>query len=73
MTEIITVYGSTILAWVGGIVSCASIIVKLTPTTKDDSVLEKVINVLNHFSVVNTKKDQSKLDADKLDSEKLDK
>lgn len=62
MTEIITTYGNTILAWIGGIVSCASIIVKLTPTTKDDSVLEKVVNFLNHFSVFNTKKDQQKLD-----------
>lgn len=52
----------TVLAWVGGIVSCASIIVKLTPTTKDDSVLEKVINVLDYFSVFNTKKNQEKLD-----------
>lgn len=67
MTEIITAYAGTALAWIGGIVSCASIIVKLTPTTKDDSVLEKVINVLNHFSVFNTKKDQSKLDGEKLD------
>lgn len=52
----------TVLAWIGGIVSCASIIVKLTPTTKDDSVLEKVINVLDYFSVFNTKKNQEKLD-----------
>ena len=62
MFDFITTYGDTILAWVGGIVSCASIIVKLTPTTKDDSVLEKVVNFLNHFSVFNTKKDQEKLD-----------
>ena len=52
----------TILAWVGAIVSCASIIVKLTPTTKDDSVLEKIVNFLDYFSVVNTKKNQEKLD-----------
>lgn len=62
MFEFITTHGETILAWVGGIVSCASIIVKLTPTTKDDSVLEKVINVLDYFSIVNTKKNQEKLD-----------
>lgn len=67
MLEIIMANSQTILAWIGGIVSCASIIVKLTPTTKDDSVLEKVINFLDYFSVVNTKKNQSKLD------EKLDK
>ena len=62
MLEFITNNGETILAWIGGIVACASIIVKLTPTTKDDSVLEKVINFLDYFSIVNTKKNQQKLD-----------
>lgn len=62
MLEVIIANTETILAWVGGIVSCASIIVKLTPTTKDDTVLEKVINFLDYFSVVNTKKNQQKLD-----------
>ena len=52
----------TVFALIGGIVSCASIIVKLTPTTKDDSVLEKVVNVLDYVSVFNTKKNQEKLD-----------
>lgn len=62
MLEYITTNAETILAWIGGIVSCASIIVKLTPTTKDDSILEKVINFLDYFSVFNTKKNQQKLD-----------
>ena len=62
MLEYITTNAETILTWIGAIVSCASIIVKLTPTTKDDSVLEKVINFLDYFSVVNTKKNQEKLD-----------
>ena len=62
MLEYITNNAETIFAWIGAIVSCASIIVKLTPTTKDDSVLEKVINFLDYFSVVNTKKNQEKLD-----------
>lgn len=62
MIDYITNNAETILAWIGGIVSCASIIVKLTPTTKDDSVLEKIINVLDYFSVFNTKKNQEKLD-----------
>ena len=62
MIETILLNAETVLAWVGGIVSCASIIVKLTPTTKDDTVLEKVINFLDYFSVVNTKKNQEKLD-----------
>lgn len=62
MIDYITNNAETILAWIGGIVSCASIIVKLTPTTKDDSVLEKIVNFLDYFSVVNTKKNQEKLD-----------
>lgn len=62
MLDYITTHGETILAWIGAIVSCASIIVKLTPTTKDDTILEKVINFLDYFSVFNTKKNQAKLD-----------
>lgn len=62
MIEAILLNAETVLAWVGGIVSCASIIVKLTPTTKDDSVLEKVVNFLDYFSIFNTKKNQEKLD-----------
>lgn len=62
MFEFIISNVDTVFAWIGGIVSCASIIVKLTPTTKDDSVLEKVVNVLDYVSVFNTKKNQQKLD-----------
>lgn len=62
MFEFIISNVDTVFAWIGGIVSCASIIVKLTPTTKDDSVLEKVINVLDYVSVFNTNKNQEKLD-----------
>lgn len=62
MFEFIINNVDTVFAWIGGIVSCASIIVKLTPTTKDDSVLEKVVNVLDYVSVFNTKKNQEKLD-----------
>ena len=51
-----------LLAIIGGIVSVASIIVKLTPTTKDDNVLNAVVNFLAKFSIVNTKEDQKKID-----------
>ena len=51
-----------LLAIIGGIVSVASIIVKLTPTTKDDNVLNAIVNFLAKFSVVNTKEDQKKID-----------
>ena len=51
-----------LLAIISGIVSVASIIVKLTPTTKDDNVLNAIVNFLAKFSVVNTSADQQKID-----------
>lgn len=51
--ETIIEYANQALFWFGTIVAAASIIVKATPTTKDDSVLEKVVNFLDNFSVVN--------------------
>ena len=53
---------NNILAVIGGVVSSATIIVKITPTTKDDDILDKIINVLAKFSIINTKKDQEKID-----------
>jgi hypothetical protein len=35
-----------IVAAAGGIIIAARVIVKLTPTPKDDSVLEKIVNFL---------------------------
>ena len=60
MFEIITflkLHYDDILAIIGGIVSIATIIVKLTPSTKDDEILNKNINVLSKLSIVNTKED----------------
>ena len=51
-----------LLAIIGGVVSIATIIVKLTPTDKDNRVLEKIINFLAKFSIINTKEDQQKID-----------
>lgn len=62
MFEIIINNVDSVFTVIGYVVAAASTIVKLTPTTKDDSVLEKVINVLDYFSVFNTKKNQEKLD-----------
>lgn len=42
-----------ILAIIGGVVSVSTVIVKLTPTTKDDSVLNTIIKVLSALSLVN--------------------
>lgn len=46
----------------GAAVALASLIVKLTPTTKDDAFLAKVVKVLDFLSVVNTKINQAKID-----------
>ena len=43
-----------IVSALAGIIFVSSIIVKLTPTTKDDSVMRKVINFLDHFSIFDT-------------------
>ena len=43
----------SILAIIGGIVSVATIIVKLTPTQKDDNALATLIRILSVFSLVN--------------------
>lgn len=62
MIEWIITNWDNILAWIGGIVSCASIIVRLTPSTKDNAVLDKIIKILDNFSIVNTKENQKKID-----------
>ena len=51
--EWITNHYTDILAWIGGVVSCATIIVKLTPTPKDDAILANVIKVLSALSLCN--------------------
>lgn len=53
MIEWIQANGKDILAIIGGIVTVASIIVKLTPTPKDNKVLEFLIKVLSAFGVFN--------------------
>lgn len=64
--EWITQHWQEILAWIGGIVTAASIIVKLTPTQKDDNVLAKIIKILAALSLFNPdgsligKKEESK-------------
>jgi len=43
------------LAILGGLVGVATIIVKITPSQKDDTLLAKVVGVLNWLSTVNPK------------------
>jgi hypothetical protein len=40
-----------ITAIIGGTVTLASLIVKLTPSTTDDAVLDKIISVLNALAL----------------------
>ncbi len=46
-------HAGAIFQAIGALVVCASTIVKLTPSLKDDAVLAKVIKFLDHFSVFN--------------------
>ena len=43
----------TIFAYIGIVVTAATGIVALTPTTKDDEILGKVVKFIELFSVVN--------------------
>ncbi len=43
-----------IVSALAGIIFVSSIVVRLTPTTKDDSVMRKIINFLDHFSIFDT-------------------
>lgn len=45
----------TILAIWGALVALATLVVKLTPTMKDDAILAKVVKFFDNFSVVNPK------------------
>ncbi len=49
----ITQHGAAVLQIIGGVVSVATLIVKLTPTPKDDHILAKVVNVLSALSLCN--------------------
>ena len=51
--ENIIEYANQALYWIGAIVTAATVIVRITPTTRDDSVLEKIVHILDYFSVVN--------------------
>jgi Na+-transporting NADH:ubiquinone oxidoreductase subunit NqrC len=42
-----------ILAVVGAVVGLASVIVKLTPTQKDDTIFAKIVSVLEVLSLYN--------------------
>ena len=53
---------SYILSALFGVIIVASIVVKLTPTTKDDSFLGKVIGVIDHLSLAKTANDKKMIE-----------
>lgn len=54
--EWIIAHYQDVLAVIGGLVSVATIIVGLTPTTKDDEILGKIVRILDTLSVLPVKK-----------------
>lgn len=53
MLEWLHAHGAALLQIIGAIVTLATLIVKLTPSTKDDTVLDRIVKVLVMFSLVN--------------------
>ncbi len=51
--EWITTHWDDVLAIIGGVVVVVSAVVKLTSTTKDDTVWAKILKVLSALSLVN--------------------
>lgn len=54
--EWIIAHYQDMLAVIGALVSLATLIVGLTPTTKDDEILGKIVRVLDSLSVLPVKK-----------------
>lgn len=53
MLEWLNAHGKAVLEIIGAAVTLATLIVKLTPSTKDDSILDRIVKVLVMFSLVN--------------------
>ena len=53
MIEFITKHYTEFLQIIGAVVTLATLIVKLTPTPKDEAVLAKLIRVLSALSLCN--------------------
>lgn len=70
MLDWIVAHWTDILAVYGGVVAIATFIVKLTPSVKDDTILAKIIDFLDHFSTVFKKKDAATIEAAEKKSKK---
>ena len=53
MIQFITQHYDEVLQIIGAIVALATLVVKLTPTQKDDNVLAKLIKILSALSLCN--------------------
>lgn len=53
--EYIVANGPALLAIWGGVVIVVTAVVKLTPTTKDDTAWAKILKVLDYFSIADLK------------------
>lgn len=53
MFEWLQANGKAVLEIIGAVVTLATLIVKLTPSTKDDTILDRIVKVLVMFSLVN--------------------
>lgn len=55
MIEWISAHWDEVLAVYGGLVALSTAIVKITPSTKDDELLGKIVKVFDKFSTVSKK------------------
>ncbi len=53
--DVMAAYFETVVFWFGTLVAAASVIVKATPSQKDDAVLAKIVKILDCVSIVNAK------------------
>ena len=60
-----------IAAIYGGVVAIATVIVKFTPSQKDDAVLAKIVDVVSYFSHVDVKNPEVKTPDAEAVTEKL--
>ncbi|MBR3632130.1 MAG: hypothetical protein IKN49_03590 [Elusimicrobiaceae bacterium] len=51
--KFLTQHAEEVLQILGAVVTLATLIVKLTPTSKDDGILAKIIKVLSALSLCN--------------------
>ena len=51
----VTAHGADLLAALGALVALATIVVKLTPTQRDDAILERILVWLEKLSLINHK------------------